>query len=743
MISVQMVFSVLIRDRRALLDATLLALLGAAGGFGILQVQPFSAVVMLLAMCVIPGAALLTRLGFADPLTTLALAVALSLAIATGVATILAWSGWWHPELAAIVLAVGAAMLLFSDLRRALRVSVLRQGPVTPRRRLASSRRLPSIFASGRSQPSMAPAGRSREPSRLYRALSWLTVLAPIALWWISLQAIDLETIGRHGLSASLPVAWYAALAIVLAGSVRTMFAPRFDGVLAAAQVGVAVLIVYATIPAVADMPQYAWTYKHIGVTQSIEQAGSVAPLADIYHRWPGFFALTAAFSRLSGLGDPISYAAWAEPVFSLVGAVLVAAIARTVSGDSRVAGLAAMFFVVTGWVAQSYYAPQPLAYVLGLALMLIVVRQLTNHRHWHRWVVRFGGPETVEPALLWSRRSTLAVVIALDAVIVITHQLSPYMILLGLGALTVLGFMRPRWLVVSAIALPAAYLLLHLTYVMENFLIFTSMNPSENWGARIYDTTEPWLVAHAGGLVSACMWALALLAVAALLRRRLGATPLMVLALAIAPAFTVLAASYGGEASLRVHYFAAPWLAVLVAWGLVAFPWPRVRTGAAALAITGVTALFLIAFFGRTEINVMPRDEVEASAYFYDHAEPNSLLVLVNPGFPMRLSARYTEMGEPEGGDTSPSLMGGQNAELVRHGSATAVSTTLRELADSGGSEGCYLVFSSTEARYADVNRILSLDETQRLEGAVTLSPEYQLWHQTANARIYETSCS
>jgi len=292
---------------------------------------------------------------------------------------------------------------------------------------------------------------------------------------------------------------------------------------------------------------------------------------------------------------------------------------------------------------------------------------------------------------------------------------------------------------VLSAIALPAIYLLFHLSYVQEHFPVFTSMNPNENWHARVYDTTEPWLVAHAGGLISGCMWALALFAVGTLLWRRRGPAPLMVLALAIAPAFTVLSLSYGGEASLRVHYFAAPWLAVLVAWGLVALPWPHWRRGATVLALAVVTTLFLVAFFGRTALNVMPRDEVEASAHFYDHAKPNSLLVLVNPDFPMRVSARYTVMGEPEGGDTSPTLMGGQNAELVRRGNLAAVSTTLRQLEVSSGAVRSYLVFSRTQARYGDVNRILSLAETQRLERAVARAPGFRLWHRTANTRIYE----
>ncbi len=567
--------------------------------------------------------------------------------------------------------------------------------------------------------------------------LGWAMVVSGVALWLASLHSVDLAHIGRYGLSASLPATWYAALAIVILGAVKTIFARRFRPLLAAAHVGAAVLVVYATIPAVAAVPQYAWTYKHIGVTRSIEQLGSVAPLVDIYHRWPGFFALAALFSRLAGLGDPIRYAAWAEPVFSVMGALLVAALAHTVSRNYRVAALAAMFFVLSAWVAQSYFAPQPLAYILGLTLMLAVLRWRTNHRSYPRWLVHLAGAEAEGPARGWSGRVTLAVVVAVDAVVVVTHQLSPYMVLLELVAVALFSVLRLRWIVLPALALPAAYLLPNLTYLKQHFPLFNGTHPGKSGPAT--GSIEPWLVAQAGGLTSACLWALALLAVAGLLWRRAGPTPLMVLALAMAPACTLaFGVAYGGEASLRVHYFAAPWLAVLVAWGLVTLPRPRWRAGIGLVALLGVTALFVVAFFGRTALNVIPRDEVEASAYFYAHAEAHSLLLLVNPGFPMRLSARYTVMRPAEGGDTSPNLMARQNAPLVRGGSLTSVMTTLRQLAPAIGAHR-YLVFSRTEAQYANVTHVLSFAETRRLESEVVGSSRFRLWHQTANSRIYE----
>jgi hypothetical protein len=81
---------------------------------------------------------------------------------------------------------------------------------------------------------------------------------------------------------------------------------------------------------------------------------------------------------------------------------------------------------------------------------------------------------------------------------------------------------------------------------------------------------------------------------------------------------------------------------------------------------------------------------------------------------------------------------MSRQNAPLVRAGSLTAVLTTMRQLAGSSSAPR-FLVFSETEARYAEVNRILSLAQTQRLEREVAQSPAFRLWYQTPDTRIYE----
>ncbi|WP_205751249.1 hypothetical protein, partial [Bradyrhizobium cajani] len=114
-------------------------------------------------------------------------------------------------------------------------------------------------------------------------------------------------------------------------------------------------------------------------VTRYIEQQGSVNPAIDIYQRWPGFFAWTAELGELTGFLDPVRYAGLLEPAFALLDALLVFAIARSISRDHRWCWSAATLFALSNWVAQNYFAPQAFAYTLQLFVCLLLFTALQS----------------------------------------------------------------------------------------------------------------------------------------------------------------------------------------------------------------------------------------------------------------------------------------------------------------------------------------------------------------------------
>jgi len=108
-------------DIRKLADAVLLGLLALA----VLTValpflSPLRGAVVFAAILLVPGGAALTFFDIERPSTYLALAVVLSLSIATLTSLVMVWLNLWHPLVLAAILAIGSAALLGKDLSRRL-----------------------------------------------------------------------------------------------------------------------------------------------------------------------------------------------------------------------------------------------------------------------------------------------------------------------------------------------------------------------------------------------------------------------------------------------------------------------------------------------------------------------------------------------------------------------------------------------------------------------------------------------
>jgi hypothetical protein len=591
--------------------------------------------------------------------------------------------------------------------------------------------------------PAAAVAGR---PSKAM-ALWLLPLVAGIVLWAVSLASISVDHLGQYGLLPELPVTWFAGLAVLTGGAVWATLTTKANGWIIAAYVAAVVVVLYATVAAVSDVPQYAWTYKHVGVAHFFESEGRVNLNVDIYNRWPAFFALAAAFSKLSGVSDPIHYVAWSEVFFALLDAFLVGLIARAFVPDARVAGFAALVFSLVNWVGATYFSPQASAFVLALGVMLIVLRSSAGYAGSYKrlapLVTRITrrpatDGDTVAASLFWHRGPAIGVVLFLDAVITATHQLTPYVVVLQVAALAFFGVVRPRWLPLALAAITILYLAPNFAWTERNYGLLSGLNPAHNAERQttlngLDPVAGKALNAHISQLLTVAMFGLGIVSAIRLAFVGRVRQALTLCTIAFAPFVVLLGQSYGGEAVLRVILFGSPWCAMLVAFAVATLK-PRPRVVASFAVAAAMAAGFVGAYFGASELNIVTPGEVAASEYYYAHAPGGSVLLNAATGFPSRSGARYPIMRGPEG-DSTPNVI--QNQEF-RHrplGAADipAVIQVMHHYADRG-----FMVFSSSQDRYTDTYRLAPPNALASLETAIAHSPRFRLWYRNGDARIY-----
>ncbi|MCK9893712.1 hypothetical protein [Frankia sp. AgB32] len=609
--------------------------------------------------------------------------------------------------------------------------------------------------------PDSPPLTAPPRPSR--RATVLATVLLGLVLWVVSLRVIRVDHLGSYGLLAALPAIWFVALGLVTFAAVGALAAARPSGaVLACAGVALAVVL-YATIPAVADMPQYAYVYKHIGVTRYIEAHHGVDRSIDIYHRWPGFFALAALFGEVAGRPNPVSFAAWAEPLFAVVDLLLVVALARAVVGGTRVPWFAGYLFTAANWIGQNYFAPQAIGFTLALAIHVLVAGQLTGHgatrgsgrraRLLRRLLGRSGsdagtdaGTDAGVPSRRdggWPRPAVLAVILLLTAAAVVSHQLTPYLVVLTVGALTVLGAVRPRWLVVAMAALAVAFLVPNLAYIRDHFGLFSGADAvanATNSGVYIelHKSAGKILYARAGLLLFAGAWLAAAVGALVLRRRgRAGRGVLLCSGAVVGTALVLFLQTYGGEGRLRVYLFTLPWCVILVAAALLGEGRPgRGRIALALVTLVSTLGLWMCAFYIPFDADNMTRGDVDSAAWIYDHGDPRIPVMLGDSDWPGNYGPRYAEFTRtPQPSYTlfeDPVFRGTALGRSPTVETAGVIATMSRY-----GPRG-YLVFSRSQVAYAHSYGLVPDGAFDRVERLVRADRHFAVVHTNPDATIY-----
>jgi hypothetical protein len=381
------------------------------------------------------------------------------------------------------------------------------------------------------------PLALTGEPIPNRRYGPGLLLLIALGIWWPAIELMRGEIAGQYGLLATkgglllLVSALVALLAFVWALAIDST---RYS-VLA---IVVVTVIGRVTATILTEMPIYVWTYKHIGIVNFMIE-DHFSPHVQIYGDWPGFFSGMAWFSTVSGL-DPLTVAHWFAPISTAVIALLVGVLVVSAGYGRRASLIAAMLAVILNWTGQDYYSPQASGLILALSILSL---------------------------LLYSKKAPLAGYLSIPvfAVLVVTHQLTPFWLVIVEVGLVVFNQMRPRWLLLVHVAILAVYVGPRLERT-ATFNFFSGFNPvknstvvTEGRGSAGRDFT---VLLERGLFVG--LWLLAAVCFI-VIWRRYGAP--WGLGIAAFSSVVILAGQdYGGEGIIRVYLYSIAGCAILVA---------------------------------------------------------------------------------------------------------------------------------------------------------------------------------
>lgn len=661
-------------DRLLAFCGLLVAVLTVAGDHA-----PALAAFKLIVWLSVPGWAVVRRIPVADPVARLVLTGAISASIAALAGSLMAWSGGWHPQpVAAVILVFSSASICFSPAWGMLHLDFM--------------------------------DWRERDVSRNFPLfVFWIVLGLATVLWGFALTITDTGPLDDFGLLSKFPAIWYVAVSAVLGACIWGIAARhRIPALVMSAAVALLVTMLYASASLLTNVPRLPWTYKHIAVTDLIGAVGRLDPSLDIYNRWPGFFAASAFIGEVIGYPDALGYAAWAELGFALVDVVLVLAIARTISTNPRIYWTAALVFVLANWVGQNYYSPQAFAYTLYLTMCLIAltflratpIRLVIGLEGW--WTRRRKAAEGEAFPVPGGgvKASATVAILVLQGVISASHQLTPYMAVIGLLPLFGLGFFKPKWVGLALLAIPVLYLLPNWDYVTTTFGLFDGSGMFANATNRTPDqvpSTELGRLQEAGiMMLSACTGVLAAMGYVRRLLNHEVRTTAIVAWLAISPALVLLGQSYGGEGLIRTYLFALPWLAIGVAWFFWSGPFPSRRASLSVASTLSAMALLFTGTYFQPELeHRVSEDEVFAAKWLDARVQRNDLVIEVNSGFPrfpLKIGPNY------------PLYQTASLAGLLKSSPSVLNTTAIEDYlaVDVDGPANIYVIFSESQERWA-----------------------------------------
>jgi hypothetical protein len=585
----------------------------------------------------------------------------------------------------------------------------------------------------------VAPAAQAPRAARTpqttlvrVRRLGLLVYMTPLTaallLWAESLRHLELTRMNDMGLVSVLPPTFYAALALVAVGFLAALFAARLREWVLALHAAALVLVVHATPAITYGTLRYSWAWKHVGIVDYIQRHGSVNPdigFLDAYHNWPGFFALAALVTKLGGWHDAIGIATWAPVFFELLFAAGVLLLLKALTVDRRLAWLGTFFFLAANWIGQDYFAPQALAYFLYLVVLGVCLRY-------------FSTTSSPAPVAAGRRDRVLlvALVVLAIAFIASAHQLTPFMLILALGALVIFRRVELRLLPLIALVFTAGWVAYMAVGFLEGnlyWVVDSIGSPEGNANATLLNlaSASPGMQ-HVARVDRALTGFVIVLALTGVVRRfRARTVDLSAMLLASAPALMIPANAYGSEMLFRVYFFCLPAMALLAAAAFLPTPasWRSRRTRVLAASTTLLLLGGLcVAYYGKERLNYFTKDEVRASRLLYTTAEPGSLLVSGTYDYPWAFK-RY-ELYRYDAFSV-------EKLAVRRRLIADPVGT-LESIASAADRRHTYLVLTRSQEAEVDMTGVMPRGSLAAIRRAVERSPHFRVVYRSSDAAIF-----
>jgi hypothetical protein len=508
-----------------------------------------------------------------------------------------------------------------------------------------------------------APLADTLPPHRAARLARDITAAAALGT-----TAVALATAGHvapaaltgYGLISVVPFLVWLALAALAVSFALHVSAPTISPARLGAHLIACVLLLHGLPGFLEQEPRFSSAWVTVGIVDAIIKHGHPYTTVDARFSWPGFFTTAAAYVGMNGWRSALPVLRWAPVVSNLLYSLPIFVIAKLSLRSTRTPWIVVWLFVLLNWIGQDYFSPQGFAYFLFLAIIATVLAsfsrvdesQLARVRRVGDWLqrsvaTRWGRGEAAPPPFshpfavnLSARQATgvFAIVFAGALSLVMSHQLTPYVVALDVTALVLARRCRLTFLPAILVALLAVWLSYAafdywVGHLAELFGSGGTSSVSSSLSNKIAGSTSHLAVVYVRVAVAVGVWTIAAgSCVWSYFRRR--PIDLTVLLLSFAPLPLALLQSYGGEAQLRLYLYTLPFMICLVVSAFSSDQRRWSRRGVIGLLSVTVALIptFLVARFGNEIFEQVRPNEVAAAQALYRLAPKGSTLVALMP---------------------------------------------------------------------------------------------------------------